>query len=720
MNYSSDSPVDNQNEDKFSRWNFSARIAQVIAERKDPGSIVIGLYGAWGDGKTSVLNFIQKSLETTENVICISFNPWRFGSEDELLMGLFSDIAKAVDEDLKTNRDKLAETLEKSSPVVGGFLGMLFTYFTGVRGLDKLINIKLPRATVSEFKQRTEERLEKHKKRILILVDDIDRLDKSEIYSLFRLVKLTANLNYTAYLLAFDKGVVTASLEDRYPNAKNNPGESFLEKIIQIPLNLPSADKSALKEFCLQGINEALRISGTKLTPQQEQEFARNFTCAFDYHLTTPRKAKLYGNSLMFSLPILRGEINIVDMMLIEGIRVFCSPLYDTIRSNKSSFAGVFQGDEKSEDDKERIRTKELIDKALINQNSISKEGYIELLKNIFPRIKAVYKDYSYNPILNQEWDVNQQVCSESYFSRYFTYSISEEDISDEVISNGITELKIWKCSFDEPSNPLKKILTEKNIASLIRKLQVRINDLSDDELLPLAVALSLMSDSYPDSKTLSIDNSFNYFNRAAMIVSHAIQSIQSIEKQKNAARECIRKSTSLGFKILIFRYLMKKEKEQAAEKGWFSNDDANEIEEFLATETKEALSQNVDFTEIPPSTMRATLHVLNKYGHGSFLRERSQNNPELVLAILNSFRQAWGELGSNSLEWNPLTKNDYNAIIKYLGFDIVMKASNQLGIEIAPLGKEFPMSNSDSGTEDKDSFYQFIWLHNKIMSVNE
>jgi hypothetical protein len=712
MSYSSDSPVDNQNEDKFSRWNFSERIAKVIAEREDPGSIVIGLYGAWGDGKTSVLNFVQKSLETTEDIVCINFNPWRFGSEDELLRGFFIDIAETLGSKLITIGDQAKES--------AGNIVSVITATAGIKGTDGLAKSLLSGPDIKELKGRIEELLEKEKRRILILVDDIDRLEKSEIYAVFRLVKLTADFKYTTYILAFDKDVVTASLEDRYPNAKNNPGESFLEKIIQIPLNLPSADKSALKNFCLQGINEALRISETKLTPQEEQKFAQNFNCAFDYHLTTPRKAKLYGNSLMFSLPILQGEINIVDMMLIEGIRVFCSPLYDTIRSNKSSFAGVFQGDEKSEDDKERIRTKELIDKALINQNSISKEGYIELLKNIFPRIKAVYKNYSYNPRLNQEWDVNQQVCSENYFSRYFTYSISEEDIPDEVISNGITELKIWKCSFDEPGNPLKKILTEKNIASLIRKLQVRINNLSDDELLPLAVALSLMSDSYPDSKTLSIDNSFNYFNQAAMIASHAIQSIQSVEKQKNAARECIRRSTSLGFKILIFRCLMKKEKEQAAEKGWFSNDDANEIEEFLATEVKEALSQNVDFTETPPSTMRATLHVLNKYGHGSFLRERSQNDPKLVLAILNSFRQAWGELGSNSLEWNPLTKNDYNAIIKYLGFDIVMKASNQLGIEIAPLGEEFPMSNSDGGTEDKNSFYQFIWLHNKITSVNE
>ena len=60
--YSSDAPVSKIDDDEFSRWGFSERVAQVIADRQDPSSIIIGIYGAWGDGKTSVLNFIEQSL----------------------------------------------------------------------------------------------------------------------------------------------------------------------------------------------------------------------------------------------------------------------------------------------------------------------------------------------------------------------------------------------------------------------------------------------------------------------------------------------------------------------------------------------------------------------------------------------------------------------------------------------------------------------------------
>ena len=60
--YYSDSPVHSASQDKFSRWAFAERIAGVISERKEPSSITIGLYGPWGDRKTSVLNFIEESI----------------------------------------------------------------------------------------------------------------------------------------------------------------------------------------------------------------------------------------------------------------------------------------------------------------------------------------------------------------------------------------------------------------------------------------------------------------------------------------------------------------------------------------------------------------------------------------------------------------------------------------------------------------------------------
>ena len=365
-NYSSDAPVSTKEEDIFSRWKFSERVAQVIANRRDPSSIVIGLYGRWGDGKTSVLNFIEQSLDTNDDVICIKFNPWRFGTEDQLLMGFFNQIADALDTKLATREDRLKDVSNKILKPLSSAAGMPV--------VGDIVSSYISMPDINDFKSRTEALLKDSQKRVLLLIDDVDRLDKTEIHALFRLVKLTADFKYTSYILAFDKDIVASSLQDRYSTSQGDSGEAFLEKIIQVPLHLPYIDKQTLRSFCFQGVDTALELANIRLTEEQVQDFARNFARAFDSCITTPRKAKLYGNILMFSLPILKGEVNPVDLMLIEGIRAFYPRLYESIRDNEKLFVGTFSANSGSyhDDDKNLIKT--LIDKALDTTASSNKK----------------------------------------------------------------------------------------------------------------------------------------------------------------------------------------------------------------------------------------------------------------------------------------------------------------------------------------------------------
>ncbi|WP_262880967.1 KAP family NTPase [Psychrobacter sp. ANT_H59] len=398
-NYSSDAPVSTEDEDIFSRWKFSERVAQVIANRRDPSSIVIGLYGKWGDGKTSVLNFIEQSLNANDDVICIKFNPWRFGTEDQLLMGFFNQIAEALDDKLETTGDTLKDIGKKViSPLAS---------LAGIGGVGEIATSFISMPDINTFKTRTEQLLEKSQKRVLILIDDVDRLDKTEIYALFRLVKLTADFKYTSYVLAFDKDIVASSLQDRYSTSQGNSGEAFLEKIIQVPLHLPYIDKQTLRSFCFQGVDTALELANIQLTDEQAQEFARNFVSAFDSCITTPRKAKLYGNILTFSLPILKGEVNPVDLMLIEGIRAFYPKLYESIRDNEKLFVGTFSTSSGSFHDADKELIKTLIDNALSTTASSNKEDLEELLKNIFPKLQAVYGRMHYSGDSHKIWNYN-------------------------------------------------------------------------------------------------------------------------------------------------------------------------------------------------------------------------------------------------------------------------------------------------------------------------
>ncbi|WP_252720805.1 KAP family P-loop NTPase fold protein, partial [Acinetobacter radioresistens] len=415
--YSSDSPVHVVEEDKFSRWQFSKRIADVIANRNDPSSIVIGLYGAWGNGKTSVLNFIENALSNNEDVITIKFNPWRFGTEEELLKSFFFDVANAIDTQLVTNGDKVKGAVKAIAPAITGLFGS--------SEVGQAISGFIPTVELEKLKERIESALETTKKRVLILIDDVDRLEKTEIHALFRLVKLTADFKYTAYILAFDKDIVASSLQERYSNSTNNAGEAFLEKIIQVPLYLPLIDYSILINYCFQGVDQALNMAGIDLSQDQASNFARLFTKYFGHSLSTPRKAKLYGNILLFSLPILKGEVNVIELMLIEAIRVFYPPIYELLRTNKDIFVGTFSESRYSSNNLEKEKLKTTLENAIDSCKGASKENIISLLKELFPKVTSSYQNMSYGSEWYSIWDKEQKVCAPNYYSRYFTYSIN-------------------------------------------------------------------------------------------------------------------------------------------------------------------------------------------------------------------------------------------------------------------------------------------------------
>jgi hypothetical protein len=111
--YSGDQPISRRDQDRFGRWLFAERIARTLAERRDPSSLVIGIYGAWGDGKTSTLRLMRQALEHYPHVILVQFNPWHFESQDQLLRSFFSTLADSTGKSLPTRAEELGGILKR-------------------------------------------------------------------------------------------------------------------------------------------------------------------------------------------------------------------------------------------------------------------------------------------------------------------------------------------------------------------------------------------------------------------------------------------------------------------------------------------------------------------------------------------------------------------------------------------------------------------------------
>ena len=105
-----DNPIKTKEEDLLNRRPAATRIAEEI-KRFCSGysreSLVVGIEGDWGSGKTSLINLVLENLKYSD-VLIIKFNPWNFSDQNELIMDFFNSIADALKQ-----REKDQEITEK-------------------------------------------------------------------------------------------------------------------------------------------------------------------------------------------------------------------------------------------------------------------------------------------------------------------------------------------------------------------------------------------------------------------------------------------------------------------------------------------------------------------------------------------------------------------------------------------------------------------------------
>ena len=108
--------------DLFDFKSYARKIQKLIQNNSsNPAPLTIGIYGKWGSGKTSFLNLIEKEIDIfskdpdQKGIIKYHFNPWRYSSEDELLFDFFDGLAKALQYNGNSKREKIGKGIIKLS-----------------------------------------------------------------------------------------------------------------------------------------------------------------------------------------------------------------------------------------------------------------------------------------------------------------------------------------------------------------------------------------------------------------------------------------------------------------------------------------------------------------------------------------------------------------------------------------------------------------------------
>lgn len=565
--YTSDSALRHATADRFGRAGFAKSLAKTISSLNDPSSIVIGLYGPWGDGKFSVLNFLLEAFHEVEahtNVLTLEFNPWRFHGEDEMLAMFCGALAQRVDVNLQTALERAAKTIDP-------FL-RLFPKGDQVREASR----HFFSASVEELKGRVEELLETQHRRVVVIMDDIDRLEPIEIQAVFRLIKLTASFNYVVYVIACDEGIVADALSQRF-NGDREAGLRFLEKIVQVPLRLPRIEDSAMAEFRDDCVRDAMNSATVAIDANSRDRFLKWFGYLIAPRLTTPRMSKRFGNILAFVLGLLREEADVADLMLIEGVRLCYPKLYAFVRENESFLVGVTTREQ------HRLRygnrsTDEILIEAVSATVSGSQGGehdlaVVEWLREAFPRM-GLQGELESGEFSGHLLEDGQNIGSPYYFHRFFTYTVPHWDIPDKEIGNLLSAAKCSDASHtvkqiiylasgrpDESDSGLldslrKSVLRGRLVEQLVCKL-LRRRRLLEPALCPtLAISIAKAADSLyssPSDQTLWDPTSLELLMRQLVL------NTSTLNLRAQLVQNIMQEATSLVFFVRCFRTLLLK-----------------------------------------------------------------------------------------------------------------------------------------------------------------
>ena len=391
-----DEPIQGTSEspDLLKRERFANRIAEAILSLPETAGFVMSLEGPWGYGKTSILNLVARYYdqlpEENRPIIC-SFNPWMVGNAETLVQSFLVQLAAAIGltDNVKSGAKAAKELLSYSSvftalkfipgaepwaSIVKGVIEAVGTASEKISDLKKL-NVEQQRSSVVTA-------LGELDRRIIVFIDDLDRLPPAEVFAMVRLVKAVGDFPGVVYLLCFEPGYVQETLKGHGIESASE----YLDKVVQTRLTLPQISKDDLAAMLNHELDKLSEKAKEEYFQKLSERHNELYFAGLRNLLETPRDIKRLFNRLRFVEPGCRGEVNLADLIALETLAIKAPSVFQNIRECPAAYVGIIPGEIPFKDIKEVIKGHEgTREKALSSVPDRIKGSVEELLKELFP-----------------------------------------------------------------------------------------------------------------------------------------------------------------------------------------------------------------------------------------------------------------------------------------------------------------------------------------------
>lgn len=413
-----DNAVEKTEDDSYERSQVAEHVAKQIISTENKKAFAIGITGPYGSGKTSFINLICQSFKKEKsNALIIHFNPWDANSSADIQKLFF---------------DELSITLAKEDSALSSSMYSYYRRLTGKNTfagsvINNLRDFSLVISPdLDDERAKINEMMNKLSRKVIIVIDDLDRLHKEEVMEVLRLIRNTANFGNIIYIVAYDKEYVEQSIKKLNERAYAN----YLDKIFQIEIPLPKSENFLIADALLKSLGDVIKpkeldyIKKNFIPLHFESEFEESIATIF----RSQRDIIRFTNSFKLNYSMISEEVDFVQLFYIQILKFRFPLVFETLydrrkevlitSDNNLLYRKSYSLRKSSENSKDDYLILDILKSALNDQDKI-------LVKYILNHLFKLVLTLDHR-------DKMKTITNPDFFDLFFTIRISSTGLSEE------------------------------------------------------------------------------------------------------------------------------------------------------------------------------------------------------------------------------------------------------------------------------------------------